>query len=86
LKIDIFSKIFSGNQPRQLVLERNRRFGNHLRPSHRTFEATCHIRTLMMGTEMVPETSVSFYNQLTPLIAREYFIEFSRHEKFKSYN
>jgi hypothetical protein len=40
----------------------------------------------MMGTEMVPETSVSSYNQLTRLIAREDFIEFSRRENFKSYN
>jgi hypothetical protein len=29
----------------------------------------------MMGTEMVPETTVSSYNQLTWLIAREDFIE-----------
>jgi hypothetical protein len=29
---------------------------------------------VMMGTEMVPETSVSSYNQLTRLIAREDFI------------
>jgi hypothetical protein len=33
------------------------------------------IRTLMMGTEMVPETSVSSYNQLTLLIGREYFVD-----------
>jgi hypothetical protein len=39
-----------------------------------------------MGTEMVPETSVSSYNQLTWLIAREDFIEFSLRENFKSYN
>jgi hypothetical protein len=39
----------------------------------------------MMGTEMVPETSVSFYNQLTQLIARDDFIELSRSENFKSY-
>jgi hypothetical protein len=32
-------------------------------------------RTLMMGTEMAPETSVSSCNQLTRLIAREDFIE-----------
>jgi hypothetical protein len=37
----------------------------------------------MMGTEMVPETSVSSYNQLTRLIAREDFIGFSRRENFK---
>jgi hypothetical protein len=40
-----------------------------------TFEAFSHIRTQMMGTEMVPETSVSSFNQLTRLIAREDFIK-----------
>jgi hypothetical protein len=40
----------------------------------------------MMGTEMVPETSVSTCNQLTRLIAREDFIEFSCRESFKLYN
>jgi hypothetical protein len=39
----------------------------------------------MMGTEMVPETSVSSYNHLTQLIAREDFIAFSGRENFKSY-
>jgi hypothetical protein len=39
----------------------------------------------MMGTEMVPETSVSSYNQQTRLISREDFIEFSHQENFKSY-
>jgi hypothetical protein len=38
---------------------------------------------MMMGTEMVPETSVNF-NQLTLLIAREYFIYLRRCESFKS--
>jgi hypothetical protein len=101
------NKIFSGNQPCQLVIGRNRRFENHLRPHHQgsdvqgiqshqnpddgdeyiqeKFEASSHIRTLMMGTEMVPETSVSSYNQLMQLIAREDFIEFSRCKNFKSY-
>jgi hypothetical protein len=37
----------------------------------------------MMGTEMVPETSV-LCNQLTRLIAPEVFT-FSRHESFTSY-
>jgi hypothetical protein len=41
-------------------------------------------QTLMMGTEMVPETSVIF-NQLTWLIAREDYINFSRRETFTSY-
>jgi hypothetical protein len=36
----------------------------------------------MMGTEMVPETSVCSYNQLTRLIAREDFVELSRRENF----
>jgi hypothetical protein len=40
----------------------------------------------MMGTKMVPETSVSSYNRLTRLIVREGFIEFGRRENFKSYN
>jgi hypothetical protein len=38
----------------------------------------------MMGTELVPETSVIF-NLLTLLIAREDFINFSRCECFWSY-
>jgi hypothetical protein len=42
-----------------------------------------HIRNLMMGTEMVPETSVYSCNQLTRLCAREDFIEFSRRKSFK---
>jgi hypothetical protein len=39
----------------------------------------------MMGTEKVLETSVIF-NQLTWLIAREDFVNFSHHESFRSYN
>jgi hypothetical protein len=31
-------------------------------------------QTLVMGTEMIPETAVSF-NELTRLIARKYFIK-----------
>jgi hypothetical protein len=42
------------------------------------------IAALMMGTEMVPETSVIF-NQLTWLIAQEYFINVSCQESFTSY-
>jgi hypothetical protein len=38
-------------------------------------EVSSHIRTLTMGTEMVPETSGCSYNQLTRLIAREDFIK-----------
>jgi len=42
-------------------------------------------RSLMMMTEMALETSVS-YRHLTQLIAREDFIEFSRHESSRTYN
>jgi hypothetical protein len=38
----------------------------------------------MMGTELVPETLI--FNELTQLIVREDFINFSCHESFKSYN
>jgi hypothetical protein len=44
---------------------------------------TPHHKTLMMGTEIVPETSVSSCNQLTRLCARGAFIEFSRRKSFK---
>jgi hypothetical protein len=44
-----------------------------------------HITTLMMGTEIVPETLVSTCNQLTWLCAQEDFIEFSRRKSFKLY-
>jgi hypothetical protein len=40
---------------------------------------------LMMEAEMVSET-LGFYPQLTQLVAREYFIKFSRRESFKSYS
>jgi hypothetical protein len=73
-----FNKIFSGTQPCQLVAGRNQHFGNHLCPHH-------HIRTLMMGTQMVPEMSVSSCNQLTRLCAREACTEFSCRESFKLY-
>jgi hypothetical protein len=39
---------------------------------------------LMMGTEMVSETSVIF-NQMTWLIARDYFINVGLRENFRSY-
>jgi hypothetical protein len=42
-----------------------------------TLGVSSHITTLMMGTEIVPETSVSFSNQFTRLCAREDFIEMS---------
>jgi hypothetical protein len=38
-----------------------------------TLGASSHITTLMMGTEIIPETSVSTCNQLTRLCAREDF-------------
>jgi hypothetical protein len=40
--------------------------------------------TLKMGTELFLETSEAF-NILTPLLARENFIEFSRRENIKTY-
>jgi hypothetical protein len=89
-----FNKIFSGTELRHFVAGRDRRFGNHICPHHQGSDVTgyperslyrgsSHMRTLMMGAEMVPETSVSSCNQLTRLCAREDFIEFSRHETFK---
>jgi hypothetical protein len=42
-------------------------------------------QSLMMRTEVVPEMLV-ISNQLTQLIAREYFVAFSRRENFKSFN
>jgi hypothetical protein len=42
------------------------------------------ITAVLMGTDMVPETSVIF-NQLTRLVAREDFINVSRLESFRSY-
>jgi hypothetical protein len=39
----------------------------------------------MMGTEIVPETSVSSCNKLARLCAREDFIQFSRRERLKLY-
>jgi hypothetical protein len=41
--------------------------------------------TLMMGTEMVPETSIIF-KQTTWLIAREDFFNLSRRDSFRSCN
>jgi hypothetical protein len=40
---------------------------------------------VMIGTEIVPETSVYSCNRLTQLCARKDFIEFSRRESFKLY-
>jgi hypothetical protein len=42
-------------------------------------------QTLMIGTEIVPETSVIF-NQLTRLITREDFINFGRCENLRLYS
>jgi hypothetical protein len=50
-----------------------------------TLGVSSQIRTLMMGTEIVPETSVSTCNQLMRLCAQEDFTEFSRRESFKLY-
>jgi hypothetical protein len=64
------------NQPRQLVIGRNRRFGNHLRPHHQGSDVTGCLRCLLeTSPDVVPETSVSSYNQLKRLIAQEDFIE-----------
>jgi hypothetical protein len=41
-----------------------------------TLRVSSHITTLMMGTEIVPETSVSTCNQVTQLCAQEDFFEF----------
>jgi hypothetical protein len=43
-----------------------------------------YITALIMGTEMVPETSAIF-NQLTRLIVREDFINVNHRENFGSY-
>jgi hypothetical protein len=59
-------KIVSGYQPDQLV-KNYRRFRNHL----------CPHKTLIFGTEIVPETFVIF-NQLTWLIARENIINYKK--------
>jgi hypothetical protein len=42
-------------------------------------------QTLMMGTEMVPEKSIIF-KQITWLIVREGFFNFSRRDSFRSCN
>jgi hypothetical protein len=62
----------SGNKPCQLWTKAQR-FGDHL----------C-LHPLMTEAEMVSET-LTIYPQLTRLVARENFIEFSRREIFKSY-
>jgi hypothetical protein len=79
------NRIFSFNQQRQLVIGRHRPLVPG-RCIQETYEVSSHIRTLMMGTEMVPETSVSSYNKLTRLNSREDCIKFSRRENIKSYN
>jgi hypothetical protein len=62
-----------------------KRSGRSLYPVDGMLGVSSRIRTLMMGTEMVPETSVSSCNQLTRLCAREDFIGFSHREIFKLY-
>jgi hypothetical protein len=57
-----FNKISSGYQPCQLV-KNNRRFTDHLRPYYQDLN--------LMGTDMVPETSIIIFNRLTRLIVRE---------------
>jgi hypothetical protein len=69
-------------QPRQLVAGRNRVSGTISVPIIRIvmwLDTPSHITTLMMGTEIVPETSVSACNQLTRLHGREDFIVYTWH-------
>lgn len=76
------------------LVENNRRFGTILSPAsagqaglylcvcaraRARWSGHSHIINLMAGTEMVPETSVTF-NQLTRITAREYGI--IRHQLF----
>jgi hypothetical protein len=66
-----------------------RRWKSYFKPVYFLFNLLGHtaasIGDVMMGTEIVPETSVSTCNQLTWLCAREEFIEFSSLESFKLY-
>jgi hypothetical protein len=75
-------KIFSGSKPFQLWIKAQR-FGDHLRFHYQGNDGN-YIIPLMMEADMVSET-LGFYPQLTRLVAREDFIEFSRRESFKSY-
>lgn len=68
-------KIFSGYHPCKLV----KNYG-----SFRDGLNLMSHKTLMMGTEIVPEISAIF-NQLTGLIVRENLINFSRRESLRSY-
>jgi hypothetical protein len=72
-----FNKAFSGSQPRQMY-KRNGRFENHLGSHHQR----CNIKLLMMRTETVLETSVSFIH-LMWLTAREDFTESYYRESFR---
>jgi hypothetical protein len=71
--------------------KRNRRFEDHFGLHHQGCDVkhtlavkVDMITSLMMKTEMVLETSVSFI-RLTRLIAREDFIECCRRESFRSH-
>jgi hypothetical protein len=64
--------------------KRNRRFEDHLGQDHQGCDVTPEPIVMMMTTEMVLETSVSFI-YLTLLIAREGFIKSCRRERFRSY-
>jgi hypothetical protein len=75
----VADEIFSDCQPCKLV-KNSRHFRDHLCPHHQGQDH----QTLVMGTQMVPETSV-IYNQLTRLMAREQIFNFSRRESVPSY-
>jgi hypothetical protein len=68
----VLNKIFSGNQPHQM------------NKKNRLLRTISVFMIMMMKTETVLETSVSFI-RLTRLIAREDFIESCRRESFRSY-
>jgi hypothetical protein len=71
-----FNKVFSDHQPCHMV-KIPLRFRDHFFPHHqgyfiRLYHPSCDI-TLMMGTDMVPETSENF-NHVTWLMVREDFV------------
>jgi hypothetical protein len=74
--LDEDHKMFSGYQACPLVKNNRPRFRGLFCLHHKD-------QILMMETEMVPETLVTF-KQLTRLIAGEDFINFSRRESFES--
>jgi hypothetical protein len=73
-------KIFSVNKPSQLWINAQR-FEDHLRLHHQGNDDIIPLllMMMMMEAEMVSETLV-FCPQMTRLVARKNFIEFSRRE------